>query len=283
MKTINFKLSMMLVMVSTLFISCNSNEPVDTAILANQQVSKELKSSYNLLDITPNVYHDYFKKTDFSAGFSSLKDNSLAQPSVVQLNDIDSKVKTLSYTVNGGSKTQLSKSSKLSGADSQSIYGKTISFKINNSSTSNKVNTDATEVNMYVPELVEITNPKITNSDELLPSCYSKDFVLEWNADPNNKEGLVVIAEYFGNNAVPINSTDEHILNTDMIKEDNGRAVLNNDLFKDIPNLSIVHIVLLRGNVDIQEIDGELYKFFAESHVRLPIILVKDLNTVAKE
>ncbi len=135
MKTINFKLSMMLVMVSTLFISCNSNEPVDTAILANQQVSKELKSSYNLLDITPNVYHDYFKKTDFSAGFSSLKDNSLAQPSVVQLNDIDSKVKTLSYTVNGGSKTQLSKSSKLSGADSQSIYGKTISFKINNSST----------------------------------------------------------------------------------------------------------------------------------------------------
>ena len=92
-----------------------------------------------------------------------------------------------------------------------------------------------------------------------------------------------VIAEYFGNNAIPQNSTNEHILNTDVIDVDDGHIVLNNDLFNDIPNLSIVHLVLLRGNVTIQEIEGELYKFFAESHVRLPVILVKDLNTIAKE
>ncbi|MEZ4795693.1 MAG: hypothetical protein R2785_00870 [Flavobacteriaceae bacterium] len=43
-----------------------------------------------------------------------------------------------------------------------------------------------------------------------------------------------------------------------------------------------MHIVLLRGNVVIEEIEGELYKFYAESHMRLPITLVKDINTVKK-
>ncbi len=116
-----------------------------------------------------------------------------------------------------------------------------------------------------------------------MPACYYKDFLLEWNADPNNKEGLVIIAEYFGNNAIPTNDNNDHIFNTDIIKEDNGQAILNNDLFKNIPDLGIVHLILLRGNVKIEEIEGQLYKFFGESHVRMPIILVKNLNSIEKE
>jgi len=135
---------------------------------------------------------------------------------------------------------------------------------------------------MYVPNIVSITNPAVKTEQEQYPLCDSKNFVLEWNADPLNKEGLVVIAEYFGFNAIPSDAQQTHILNTDYITLDNGKATLNPDLFNGMPNMAIVHIILLRGNVAIKDIEGESYKFFAESHMRLPIILIKDVSTIAK-
>jgi hypothetical protein len=47
-----------------------------------------------------------------------------------------------------------------------------------------------------------------------------------------------------------------------------------------MPNLAFVQIILLRGNIVIEEIEGELYKFIFESHHRLPIILVKDATQI---
>jgi len=285
MKTINYKLTLVLLVIIPLIFSCNTNENQSIEQTTIQETSIKLKSSYSLLDITPNIYHDYFRQTDYSAGFSSLKANSLAEPSIVRrINISDKSNKIRNFLINNKSINSLTKAVKMSKVDGQNIYGKTISFKIGTNNKDKVGNSSTeTEVEMYVPDLVEITNPKIDNDEELLPICYYEDFVLEWNADPNNEEGLVVIAEYFGNNAIPEDSTNEHILNTDVIDIDNGHAVLNNDLFKNIPNLSIVHLILLRGNVAIEEIEGELYKFYAESHVRLPIILAKDLTTVSKE
>ncbi len=285
MKTINYKLLFIALVLVVLIFSCDNNEAESIEETAIQETSIELKSSYNLLDITPNVYHDYFKQTDHSAGFTSLKSNSLSQHSIVQRININDVNKTHSFSINDENISSFSKANKMSKSDSESVYGKTISFKINtgNNLTKNGDSSTETEVEMYVPDLVEITNPKIDSEDKLFPICYYEDFILEWNADSDNEEGLVVIAEYFGNNAIPENSTNEHILNTDVIDTDDGHAVLNNDLFKDIPNLSIVHLILLRGNVAVEEIEGELYKFYAESHVRLPIILAKDLTTVVKE
>ena len=115
-----------------------------------------------------------------------------------------------------------------------------------------------------------------------MPVCYSEGFVLEWNADSLNEEGLVIIVEYFGENVIPSNNTNEHLQNIDMIEEDNGKIVLKSSIFNNIPNLALVDLILLRGNVKIEEIDGESYKFYAESHQRLPIILVKDLSTIKR-
>jgi len=237
-------------MLITFFFSCNTNE-ISLEESAIQESTIELKSKYKLLDFTPNIYHDYFKQTTYSVGFSSLKSNPLSEHSIVQRISSKEDEKSPSVLINDKKIISLSKANKIS--------------------------------KMYVPDLLEITNPKIISEKDLFPICYYKDFVLEWNADPNNKEGLVVIAEYFGNNAIPKNDTGEHILNTDIIDTDDGHAVLNNALFKDMPNLSIVHLVLLRGNVVIEEITGESYKFFAESHVRLPIVLLKDVTTISNK
>jgi hypothetical protein len=172
-------------------------------------------------------------------------------------------------------------SSAIGMVDANNIFGHVMKISIKSKKGSTfKDGSSSKEVEMYVPKQLNILNPKIESEKDLMPYCYFKDFVLEWNADPNNKEGLVVVAEYTGTSAVPARDKNVHIMNTDIIKEDNGRAVLNNQLWKGIPDTGIVHLSLLRGNVKIEEIDEENYKFFAQAQVVLPLILIKDINTM---
>lgn len=281
MKTKHLKFHIVLAMLFLISTSCN-NESIDTNNEVQQEAIK-IASNYNLLNYTPNVYHSYFKQTDNVIGFSSLKPNSLKQHSIVRHSKFSDTNKQLQLSINNETMKMQSESHKITALEAKDVYGKTIRFKINNTNSLSMSRDDGSEVEMYIPELVEITNPSVTTLDERSPLCYYSDFVLEWNADPNNEEGLVVIAEYFGGNAIPQNSQNTHILNTDYIELDNGHTVLSEELFEGMPNLSFVDIVLLRGNVTIEEIEGELYKFFAESHVRLPIILVRDETTIVKQ
>lgn len=281
MKTTYFKLNIAIVLIFMLNTSCNK-ESIENSEPNNEAIQK-IDNKYHLLNYSPNVYHDYFKQTENSVGFSSLKPNSLEVHNIVQKTIFTDKSSSEKLVfIDNNSIELVTNSKKIDLNRSPDFYGKTVRFKVVSSNSEERTDDDETEIEMYIPELVEIINPSVVNTDERFPLCDSDNFVLEWNADTNNEEGLVVVAEYFGSNAIPEDSQNVHIMNTDNIEIDDGYAVLNPELFKNIPNLSIVHIVLLRGNVAIEEIEGELYKFFAESHVRLPLILVKDINTVVK-
>lgn len=268
------KIFISIFIVSILF-SCDKDSDTTESTTTKQVASTEnQKTTYSLLDYTPNVYHDYFEKTDERSGYSALK-NPLEEYSIVERSNTSENSNIV--LVNSQSLTQ----NKIVSNDNQNIYGKTLKIKIANKNVAGKGLNSYSEVSLYVPELIYITNPSVTNEKEIFPTCYSEDFVLEWNADVNNKEGLAVIAEYHGDNLITNNS--DKITNVDYIPNDNGKIILNPNLFKDIPNLSIVHLILLRGNVKIEEIDGKKHKFYAESHMRLPIILVKDLSTVTSK
>lgn len=263
----------------TLLISCNQES--DKTSQNNIINDKILEKEFNLVNYQKTVYENYFVNATNNIEFSSLKPNSISEYTLKQSTSYNKeKVK---ITINTNEIENLQKVLKKDDPLVESIYGKYITFKIHSKSKGNlKSKSDSQEVGMYVPNLVEITSPKIQSAKELFPVCYFENFVIEWNADVNNKEGLVVIAEYFGNSAIPSESAYKHVLNTAFIENDNGKTILNKELFKDIPDLSFVHIVLLRGNVKIEEIGGELYKFVAESHVRLPIILSRDLTRLSK-
>ena len=161
------------------------------------------------------------------------------------------------------------------------IFGRVMRINVKSKTgKSFKDGTTSKEVEMYVPAQLQISNPDIISEEDLMPLCFYEDFVLEWNADPKNKEGLVVVAEYTGISAIPSKDKNIHIVNTDVIKEDNGKAILDNDIWDGIPDSGVVNITLLRGNVKIENIDEENYKFYAEARTVLPIILIKDLNSV---
>ena len=282
MNNLYFKPYMVLVTIMMLNTSCK-NEPLETRENEIMSEAITIGSNYNLLNYSPNVYHDYFKQTDNVLGFSSLKPNSLKQHSIVKHSRFSVSQKHIELAINNEMTSMKNESEIITAQEANNVYGKTVSFKINSSNGLSASGDAGTEIEMYVPELVEITNPSVTNLNERSPLCDYRDFVLEWNADANNEEGLVVIAEYFGGNAIPDHTEEKHILNTDYIELDNGRTVLDEALFDGMPNLAFVDIILLRGNVTIEEIQGELYKFFAETHVRLPILLVRDDSTIVKQ
>jgi hypothetical protein len=129
---------------------------------------------------------------------------------------------------------------------------------------------------MYVPELVEITMPTIETEADLFPYCYYKDFVIGWIADNKNRDGLVVLAEWLGTK-IGEEKEDVYIRNIDIITEDLGEAVLNDKLFDNIPDNALTYITLLRGNIELLDIEDQSYRIFGESHVVLPMILVRDL------
>ncbi|QTE23847.1 hypothetical protein [Polaribacter cellanae] len=237
------------------------------------------ETKYNILNNDAGIYLNYFLQSDFSAGYSSLKANSLQPHNVVEFIDFKNAEMKLSIKKEPKNDSYLYKTEKKS--KHGDIFGKDITFKLQPISSKNGHKKEAGfETTFYVPNLVEITNPKVEKEIKLFPNCYAKNFVLEWNSDPKNENGLMVIVQYNGLNAHPSYDTNKPVINIDVIKEDNGRTVLNDDLFKDIPNLSIVTIILLRGHVTLEEVQGKYYKFFAESHVKLPIVLVKDINSV---
>lgn len=83
------------------------------------------------------------------------------------------------------------------------------------------------------------------------PLCYYKDMEIEWNADPKNKNGVVVVAEWQGT-TVSSNPKRVHIVTGDIV-EDNGKTVLRNELFDDIPDEALVNLWLVRANINIVE------------------------------
>jgi len=144
-------------------------------------------------------------------------------------------------------------------------------------------NENGITITMYVPDLLQITSPNVANPEDLMPYCYYKNFVLGWNADPQNENGLVVVVEWNGRDLYG-NEYKEYVRNADIIKNDNGKAVLNNKLFDGIPQGAIVQIQLIRGNIEATAIvideDGneEEFTFVAASQAILPFILVREIE-----
>ena len=262
--------------------SCNDETTID--IDEKQELNIEDTTSeitFNLLDYTPNVYHKYFADVDNTIGFSSVKSDPFKEHFNSQRHFFAENSGKIIFDINGEKiSTKLGKG-KISEANLNDIYGKVNVFKIQPSSGKTFKNGDTEkEVEMYVPKKLNITNPKVKEQEDIMPYCYYKDFLLEWNADSKNDEGLVVVVEYYGATAIPSTENVPSVVNTDIIEVDNGKFVLDDSIWEGIPNSAVVYLSLLRGNVILEEVDGEVVKFYAETHAELPLVLINDLNTL---
>lgn len=98
---------------------------------------------------------------------------------------------------------------------------------------------------------IELYSPVVDKYDPI-PECSYDNFTLRWNAEQMNTNGIAVIAEWTGNTIFD-SPQDAYIVNIDIVP-DTGEAVLNPELFKNMPDEALVNIWLFR--CDYKEIDG---------------------------
>jgi len=298
MKKVIYLLSIIL---SVVMIGCKD----DTVKVSEQAQDIENVVTENFLFSGENNYSKILRTDAPMIGYSTIKENSLASNElriIDDVNDVSNSDLNLQKAPSSSSFTLLVNGVNLSDMNNQIVdgmqkakasqnllYGQNVSFTISRSfkSMSNakgmqKVSSQDTTLTMYVPNLVEISSPKIEKTSDLFPYCYYKDFELKWNADSKNDNGLVVIVEWTGMN-IKGEKTAKYIRNIDIISNDNGSAVLNEKLFDNIPENAITYITLLRGNISMvedylaNEGQGQSYRVVAESHAVLPLILVRNL------
>lgn len=266
-------------------VSCRNNEEIGEP--AKPSGTNENTVEEKILYQGTSVYGNFFIPGE-QVGFSSLKENALAkeQLTILDANE-DSQLKKsgvegVQVLINGMDlsveKRRLKSGQKNKNELLNSWYGQDISFVIKSKKLKNgSIEEDEKTIEMYMPDVVSITSPKIETEEELYPYCYYKDFKLSWTPDEKNENGLVVMVEWLGT-VFGQDDTNKYVRNIDVLPNDNGTAILNDELFNGIPDKSVVYITLLRGNIAIADIEEYTYKLLGESHEVLPLILVRNIE-----
>ncbi len=268
-----------------LIISCDNDSDNNTP--QSIAPAQENKTSEQIITTTPSVYGKYLEETGPLVGYSSMKENALAEnvlTPVTPENQEQLKSSDINFTISAnGVEINMAKEALKSSASNSDLennwYGQDVKFvlqKTGNLKSGSNSETDTVE--MYIPNLVEITSPPIETEEELYPYCYFDEFELKWNADHENTNGLVVMAEWLGTTITEDGDEDEFVRNIDVIEKDDGKTTLNNKIFDNIPDKALTYITLLRGNVELPTIDSTTYRLFGESHEVLPIILIRDIE-----
>jgi len=93
---------------------------------------------------------------------------------------------------------------------------------------------------------INIIRPAIDNCNPI-PLCYYDNFIVEWNSDTQNQNGVVVVAEW---NGATISQSPQNISIASVdIVDDTGIAALDTAIFRNMPDEALVNLWLIRGNL----------------------------------
>ncbi|MCG8579296.1 MAG: hypothetical protein MI866_05240 [Bacteroidales bacterium] len=270
-----------IIVLALMALACNNQTPETE----NRHQASTNQVTETLLATESSNYSKIFNEGPL-AGYTGIKENPLASYEVMPLlhedaEQLKSQKVVMKLYANG---VELSNVNRLKSANGlgdavNDLYGKKVRFTLRKEGALKSGEMEQEEsVEMYIPELVEILSPPIHTAQELYPFCYYKDFTIKWNADSQNEHGLVVLVEWMGTMLSDEDDYQEYVRNIDVIKDDNGVAVLNNKLFEKIPERALCYITLLRGNIEMVDIDEVSYRVLGESHAVLPCVLIRELN-----
>ncbi|WP_430817892.1 hypothetical protein [Carboxylicivirga sp. RSCT41] len=125
------------------------------------------------------------------------------------------------------------------------LFGSKVEFIISKSGSLKSNRIDAVIDSMYVPYKLLLTHPELDfENDKIAPGT-----TFEWNEDPLNDQGVVFTLIYEAyNNSEEIQITNPKDFVRTEIVVDNGKHVLTNALFKDVPEGAYLSLVITRGN-----------------------------------
>lgn len=277
-------------------ISCErqvSDKGADQPVLGKKRESIAEKNVDNVLaDFSNSKYLKNFTAADFTTGISAGSEHPLANAEARSFNrryETCSNISMLPedvkpFHVKAGAldidqANPITRNSSDGGL--MSLFGKTSTFQIKGAipTRNGSSQTESSgEVTLYVPELIQITSPEIKSTEQYYPFCYSKDFVLRWNADPSNKNGVLIIVEWHGTTVYQGDYQNTSVRAIDLV-EDTGEAKLDERLFEGMPNSALAYLTILRGDIEDVDIEGCTYKVSGETHAYMPFVLVTKIKT----
>lgn len=290
-----------IIIVSLCAISCANNETgdmpkTDKGLIYLTALNDPDYLPHTINEALPGNYDTYlkfFKGTDYEIGISSKKDGALtggrtisciSGPSEIQPIKTKGSYKELPNLVSFIDGIEVSQQN-ISGGGTKSSnnslmnsFGRTVTFSFRNQNATTKAMTqDAGSTDLYIPKEIDILAPAAKTEDDLNPLCYYKNFVLKWNEDCNNENGVLVIVEWYGGMVLGDDIENACVRRVASFP-DTGRAVLPKSFFEGIPDTAYCNLTVLRGNVDNVS-DGQYsYKVLGESHQRISFILIRHIR-----
>lgn len=101
-------------------------------------------------------------------------------------------------------------------------------------------------IDIGTTEPIFITRPLVDDCN-CIPMCYFDEMQIEWNQDPLNTNGVVIVAEWFGITMQGRVDTVS-VIGTDLV-DDLGGTTLNPEIFDNMPDEALVNLWLIRGNL----------------------------------
>lgn len=281
-----------------LFFSCSEQNSTD-----NLDVSEDVFSllTSNDSDYQPHTIHEavsgnyqkyleYFEGTDYEIGISTSKDGALPGGSTIscisgvsqirkasltkaaadELPPIKSFVDGIEISTQNISRTKASKSIMDS-------FGKVVKFSFCNEYQTKSSQNSTGEAEMYVPKAIEFIFPRAESEDDLNPLCYYKNFVIRWNKDENNQNGVLVVVDWTGSMVLGNDIPDTHVCRVVQFP-DTGEAQLPETFFDGIPDTAHCDMLILRGNIENIEQGQYTYKLVGKTHQQISFILIRELS-----
>lgn len=132
----------------------------------------------------------------------------------------------------------------------EQLFGSNVPVKIGEKYSNGR--TSSTEDDIYIPELISFT----TEFDNITIGT-----LIQWNPDPNNKNGVQFEMSY-----TPLNQPSDEIAEqyplyyvNGMSVPDNGELILTSEFLKEFPDGADVNITIARGNIDFLSNEEEIY------------------------
>ena len=296
-----------LIIVSLFFclLSAGSCTPNKFSDVSRSAAPKKLVVSsdknylpHKVLDALDGDYGKYltlFKGTDYIVGISSHVDGARSSMEKLECYSGESRfnvstrsasreLPSLISSIDGVELNQKNIESYIAtkGSEDRSldVFGKTVTYKMK---TSKDVQTRSGEeeleedFEMYIPERISILAPAATNLEENNPLCYYGDFVIRWNADEQNANGVIVVVEWSGGMVLGNDIANTSVTRVAVVP-DTGEARLNPSLFEGIPDTAICHLAVVRGAVEDVQGEEYSYKLIGESHHLISFILIREIE-----
>lgn len=271
-------------MLTLFLLSCNSDQEQVVKNESNTEASSEIfLSSTTFLYTGNSIYSKYFDgNVDNEIAYYTTKENAndrnfhfINQSVAVQRSGIGA----TTVTANGIDLRTLNSNDNIGRTSVEDIsdilFGKEVIYKFGDAAITRSSSTaeDGNSVNMYIPHIIEIVYPEAIPY-ALDPLCPYDDLLIEWNRDEKNINGVVVVVEWDGH-MVGQEYKWEGVRTIDVV-EDTGEAILNPKMFEGMPDFALINITLLRGNIDIVEIENSPVKLYATSNSSIQVVLAKE-------